>query len=587
VGGGSETDYLKQALEFLVTAGLVVPLMHRWRMSPILGYLAAGAVIGPHGLGALAEIWPILGALAIDETHGITAVAEFGVVFLLFVIGLELSLERLTTMRRWVFGVGGLQVIVASVLLAGLAGYGGLSGPAAVVIGAALALSSTAIVVEMLSGTKRLATTTGRVTFAVLLFQDLAVVPLIFLVETLGAAGGGGATAIAVGLLIAFAKAAAVIVLITLLGRLALAPLFRVAAAPRSPELFMALTLLVVVGTAVATQAAGLSMALGAFVAGLLLAETEYRRAVEAVIIPFKGLLLGAFFFSVGMGVDPAIIVRHPVAILGGMAVVLTVKGVVMLAAARVMRLSWQVGIETAFLTGPGGEFAFIVLGMAVTAGVVPAEAGAIAFAIVSLSMMVLPLYGEAGRRLARRFERLRPVEPELAAAPPEDHGRRAIVIGFGRVGEVVTGLLDAHGQPYLVVDRNPTTVTLARRRGRPVFYGDGADPIFLLRLDIAEATAVIITIQDFAIADRVVMAARRMRPDVPIIARARDAAHASHLYDLGVTDAVPETIEASFQLSEAALINLGVAMGPVIASIHDRRDAVRQQLRRARNGDA
>lgn len=581
--GPTEATYLREALLILGTAGVVVPLMHRWRLSPILGYLAAGVALGPHGLGALVPDFPWLASITIEHSEAIAGLAEFGVVFLLFVIGLELSLERLSTMRRWVFGVGGLQLVVSTVLLGLVVSRFGLSAEAALVVGASLAMSSTAIVVEILARSKRLTSTTGRVTFAVLLLQDLAVVPLLFLVGALGGENGQG---LATGLALAFGQAAVAIGGIVVLGRLALQPLYRVVAATRSPELFTATTLLVVIGMAVATAAGGLSMALGAFVAGLLLAETEYRRAVEATIDPFKGLLLGVFFFSVGMTVDPAVLILRPGLILGAAVLILVIKGLVMVLAARSFRLSWPVAIETAFLTGPGGEFAFILLGMAIATGLVPKDAGAIILTIVSLTMVALPFHADLGRRLARRFERARSLDAELQVAPPEDHARRAIVVGYGRVGEVVTGLLDAHGQPYLVVDANPTTVTLARRRGRPVFYGDGADPLFLIKLDLAEASAVILTLQDFTAIDRVVTVVRRLRPDVPIVARARDATHATHLYGLGVTDAVPETVEASFQLSEAALINLGVPVGPIIASIHDRRAQVREMLKAAKRGE-
>lgn len=581
--GPIESTYLRETLLILGTAGIVVPLMHRWRLSPILGYLAAGVALGPNGLGALVATWPSLALITVEHAEGIAGLAEFGIVFLLFVIGLELSLERLSTMRRWVFGVGGLQMVVSTMLIGLIGSRLGLTPEAALVVGASLAMSSTAIVVEILASGRRLTSTTGRVTFAILLMQDLAVVPLLFLVGALGGDHGQGLVA---GLTLALAQAVAAIALIVAVGRLALAPLFRAVASTRSPEIFTATTLLVVVGTAVATASAGLSMALGAFVAGLLLAETEYRRAVEATIDPFKGLLLGVFFFSVGMTVDPAVLIARPLLILAAVIALLLVKGLVMAVVARAFRLSWPVAIETAFLTGPGGEFAFIVVGMAVATGLVPGDTGTVILTVVSLTMVALPFYAEIGRRLARRYERVRPLDAELQAAPPADHARRALVVGYGRVGEVVTDLLDAHGQPYLVVDNNPTTVTLARRRGRAVFFGDGADPLFLIKLGLAEASAVILTQQDFAAVERVVTVVRRLQPDVPIIARARDASHASHLYGLGVTDAVPETVEASFQLSEAALINLGVSVGPIIASIHDRRAVVREMLKAAKRGE-
>jgi CPA2 family monovalent cation:H+ antiporter-2 len=349
----------------------------------------------------------------------------------------------------------------------------------------------------------------------------------------------------------------------------------------------MATTLLVTIGTSVATSSVGLSMALGAFVAGLLLAETEYRRAVEATIEPFKGLLLGVFFFSVGMSVDPVLLASRPFAILGFALSLLMIKGLVMVVVARGFRLPWATAIETAFLTGPGGEFAFIVLGIATTLGVIAPDVSAVILAVVSLTMIVLPFYAQAGRKLAKRFEKLRALDPETLVAPPSDRHKRTIIVGAGRVGDMVAELHATHKQPFLMVDRDPTTVTLARRKGRPAYFGNATDAAFLTKLDIEEALMVVVTVQDTAIADEVVRTVRTLRPDIPITARARDAAHASHLYELGVTDAVPETIEASFQLSEAALVGIGVAMGPVIASIHDKRDEVRKVLKKAKAANA
>lgn len=291
----------KDALLVLGTAGVVVPVMHRFRISPVLGFLIAGAILSPKGLGALAPIVPGIQWITVTNPERVGVLAELGVVFLLFLIGLELSFERLLTMRRLVFGLGALQVIISTVLIALCAIAGGQAPVAALVIGAALSLSSTAVVIEMMAQQKRLSSTAGRTSFAILLFQDLAVVPILFLVGALDPTANGS---IIGGIGMALAQAAAALALIIVVGRYLLRPLFQMVAQTQNHDLFIATTLFVAVGTSFATAAAGLSMALGAFVAGLMLAETEYRRAVAAAIEPVKSLLLGVFFFSVGLSLD-------------------------------------------------------------------------------------------------------------------------------------------------------------------------------------------------------------------------------------------------------------------------------------------
>ncbi|MEJ1161497.1 cation:proton antiporter domain-containing protein [Prosthecomicrobium sp. N25] len=584
MAGGVDPGAFKDALLVLGTAGIVVPLMHRLKVTPILGFLAAGAILGPRGLGQFADRVPGLSWVTIEQTEEIVGIAELGIVFLLFMIGLELSLGRLSTMRRLVFGLGGLQVVITAIVLGGLLSRLGLSAEASLLIGACLSLSSTAIVVELLARRKRLTSTTGRVTFSVLLFQDLAVVPLLFLVNTFGTRTDGSFLG---GLSMALVQAVVAIAVIVAVGKLALAPLFRIVAETDNPELFVAATLLVVVGTGVASAAAGLSMALGAFVAGLLIAETEYRRAVEATIEPFKGLLLGVFFFSVGMSIDIGRLIANPLLLVGLALALVAVKGLIVLLLGRLFGLSWPVSIEAAALIGPGGEFAFIVVGLATAYGIVDAETNGVALAVVSLTMAVLPFVGDLGRSLARHFETAGPVDPETLVAPPESQGHRTIVVGFGRVGEVVSTMLKHHRQPFIAIDRDPTTVTLGRRKGWPVYFGDVTNAMFLKSCGIDTADAVVITINNPTLVDRVVEAVRAIRGDVVIVARARDAAHATRLYGMGVADAVPETIEASLQLSEATLVGLGVPMGPVIASIHDKRDEFRRILKQRRRGAA
>ena len=580
MAGPIDLTAMKDTLIVLGTAGIIVPLMHRLKISPVIGFLAAGAALGPHGLGAFDAGRNWLHWITIEKKEEIDGIADLGVVFLLFVIGLELSVGRLATMRRLVFGLGAFQVLLSALIIGVAATMVGVEPSAALIIGACLSMSSTAVVIEVLSQQKRLASITGRSAFAILLFQDLAVVPILFLVETLGGAGPGGS--ILAGLGLALVKGIGVMAVIVMLGRLLLKPLFRVVADTDNAELFMAATLLVVIGTGVVTALAGLSMALGAFVAGLMLAETEYRRAIEATIEPFKGLLLGLFFFSVGMGVDVPGIAAAPGPVLLGAAALILIKAVIVYLGSRVFGLAPSYAVKTALLIGPGGEFAFIVVGLATGLKLVPEPVAGIVLAIVSLTMASIPILDRIGTRVGKRIEKLVPPDPETQVLPPEKPDARAIVVGYGRVGALVSGMLDRHGVPHLVVERDPTVVTIARRKGRPVYFGDATTPTFLKACGIDGADAIIVSINEPEIADGIVEIVRTMRQDLVVVARARDAVHARRLYERGVTDAVPETIEASLQLSEAALVGLGVPMGPVIASIHDKRDEYRRSLKDA-----
>lgn len=573
-----DTSAIKDMLLILGTASVVVPLMHKLKVSPVLGFLGAGAVLGQNGIGSLTATHPWLQWLTVSGGEKIGGIAEFGIVFLLFVIGLELSWPRLMTMRRMVFGLGSLQVVVSSLVIGLLAIPFGLPPAACVIIGSCLSLSSTAIVVELLAAQGRMAKATGRVSFAVLLFQDLAVVPILFLVGVLGSGSEGG---ILHGLGLALLQAVLIITIVVGFGRILLRPLFRMVAETDSPELFMAATLLVAVGTGVLTQAAGLSMSMGAFIAGLLLAETEYRRAIETAIGPFKGLLLGVFFFSVGMGVDIGALLRSPLLILGFAIALVAVKALIFIALARGFKVPWPATIETALLLGPGGEFAFIVIGIAMASSLLKPDMGSMILTVVSVTMAALPLIGIAGRKLSKRLERPLPTGSEVAL-PPGDGAARAIVVGFGRVGQLVSAMLEGHKVPYLATDRNATNVARMRRQDKPVYYGDAANPLFLRMCGLDGASALIITINIPSVIDEIVRIAREIRPDIIIVARARDAEHARHLYALGVTDAVPETIEASLQLSEAALAGLRVPMGLIIASIHEKRDEFRHAFQEA-----
>jgi CPA2 family monovalent cation:H+ antiporter-2 len=565
----------KEALLFLVTAGVVAPLFFRIHVSPVLGYLLAGVALGPFGLGRLAQRAPWLDALALTNVETIDRIASFGVVFLLFTIGLELSFERLKRMRRLVFEFGLAQVVVSALALGGAAYAYGQRPAAALMIGAALSLSSTAIVIPVLAEEKRLGAAVGRFSFAALLFQDLAVAPLLVLAAMLAA---GRVESLGASLALTLAPAALALAAVIVVGRLVLRPLFHSVATTRSPEFFMAACLLVVLGAALTAAASGLSMALGAFVAGLLLAETEYRREIEVTIEPFKGLLLGLFFVSVGAELDLSVLTAHPADVLGLTASFVVVKAILLFVLARLFGAPNGVAAEVALLLGPGGEFAFVMIGAAVAGGVVAGEDGRILLVAVALSMLAIPLLGRIGAGLAAR-PRTREIDAEAMVAPPADDSRRVIIVGYGRVGALIGEMLELHSIPYIAVDADPTLIARERRAGKPVFFGDASREEFLRRCGIDTARALVVTMDAPSGNEAVVAAARRLRPDITLVARARDAAHARTLYNLGVTDAVPETIEASLQLSEAVLVDIGEPMGLVIASIHEKRDEYRKLL--------
>jgi CPA2 family monovalent cation:H+ antiporter-2 len=563
----------RETLLFLATAGLVAPLFIRLRLSPVLGYLIAGAALGPQGLGRLAERFPWLAPFALTNIEQVETIAALGVVFLLFMMGLGLSFERLSRMRRLVFGLGLAQVVLCSLLIGAADLVLGDSLPAAIVLGAALSLSSTSIVIPVLAERKRLNSAAGRASFSVLLFQDLAVAPLLFMTTMLAR---GQVNGIGADLIWTLGPAALALIGLIVLGRLVLRPLFHSVALTKNVELFVAISLFVVIGAGLVAASSGLSMALGAFVAGLLLAETEFRRQIEVTIEPFQGLLLGLFFVSVGAELDLSLLAAEPLPILGIALGVILVKAAALLTLGRAFKAPWRVAREIALLLGPGGEFAFVMIGAATVGGVIAPGPGRAALVAVTLTMLLIPLLARLGERLGR--------EPPSGAAetfelPPEGGAPRVIIVGYGRVGALVGDMLTRHQISFIAVDFDAKLVARVRAGGAPIYFGDATRPEFLRRCGIDAARALVVTMDAPRANEAVVETARALRGDLTIVARARDSEHAKMLYRLGVTDAVPETIEASLQLSEAVLVDIGVPMGYVIASIHDKRDEFRKVL--------
>ena len=578
MSGAVDFATYKETLIVLGTAGLIIPAMQRLRISPIVGYLAAGAILGPFGLGTLVANHPWLQMVTISDNAGLSAIAELGIVFLMFIIGLELSFQRLFTLRKLVFGLGSLQLVSATSVIAGIVYLMGFDAGAAVLIGASLALSSTAIVVEVLARKNRLSSSAGRASFSILLFQDLSVIPILVGVTLLAPQSGGTVSS---DVLLAIASGVAMIAAITLIGRRVLRPVLRYVASLDSPELFLAAVLLIIIGSGILAAWSGLSMALGSFVAGLLLADTEYKAAIESLINPFKGLLLGVFFITIGTQINALELIINPIFVITTVLGLIVVKTITLVPLVRLFGLSWSAAIETGLLIGSAGEFAFIVLALATSEGLITPQNSADLLTIVAVSMALIPLSGRLGRLISKRsLSKL-----DTLPVTPEDHASEmpsAIIVGGGRVGRLVADMLAQHGMSHLITDRDPSIVSGLRKNGRNVYYGDARQVPFLKTCGIDRAPAVIVTVNSPADTDAVIAAVRSVRPDIPIIARARDAAHAKRLYRLGATDAVPETIEASLQLSEASLVALGVPVGLVIGSIHEQRDQLRRDLQEA-----
>lgn len=535
---------LNDIILLLAAAVFIVALFRKLRLNSVLGYFAAGALVGPHGLGHIKDV----------SAAGL--IAEFGVVFLLFVIGLELSLERLKAMRLHVFGLGGAQVALTVAAIAGAA-YGlGVAGETALIIGGGLALSSTAIVLKLLQQQKKEATQIGRLSLAVLLLQDFVVVPMLVLVPILARGGGNAVQAVTEAMF----KGIGVMVVIIVVGRLIIRPIYQWVSSTRNAELFAALNLLLVLGTAWITEHMGLSMALGAFIAGLLVAETEYHHQVMADILPFKGLLLGLFFMTVGMYLDPADMWDNWLPILSLTAALMAGKAAILIALCRLFRFPAGVAIRTGLLLAQGGEFAFVLFKLAEQNGVLDTSISHILLPVVVLSMALTPALDAVGRRLGRRFAPLPAVEAAEPAEDTADLEHHVVLAGFGRVGQTVAKLLVEEQIPFVAIDTDANVVSEHRRRGMPVYFGDMTRMEALASMGIERAHTILLTSSNISASIAAIPQLRRSFPDLTIIARAGDEKKARELIDLGAHQVVPETLEASLQIGGALLKDMGTS---------------------------
>jgi len=571
MGGEFATSGFSDALVILGAAGIVIPAFARFRISPIIGFILIGMLVGPHGLGALTGSRPWLHYVTISNAHGIEPFAELGIVLLLFSIGLELSFRRLWDMRGLVFGVGAAELLACAALIGGGLFLLGQSLSGSIGLGLALALSSTAIVIPLV-GTHG---PVGRSALAMLLFEDLALVPIVFLLGAMAPQAGNGVGSLLTTLLIGALTAAAMLIL----GRMLLPRLFAQAARTKSPELFLSACLLVVIVASLVTSAIGFSAVLGALIAGMVIAETEYRGEVEVITAPFRGLGLGIFLITVGMSVDFDLLLGDWQGLLAALIAVLIVKALVTALLLRLGGARMATAAETGVLMASPSETTLIVIGSAAAAQLISAETAAFWQIVTAAGLTVTPLLARLGRAVGSRFAG-RSMANQLDATLGEAALGQVIVLGFGRVGRMVADMLDAHNKDYLAIDSDTDAVAASRNEGYDVLFGDVSRPELIEQLREREPSALILTMDNPVLVIRLARALRRAFPDLPIVARARDTAHAAELYKAGVTDAVPETLEASLQLSEAALVDLGVPMGPVIASIHEKRDELRAKIK-------
>ena len=536
-GGG-----LELALVFLLAAVIAVPVFRRFGLGAVLGYLAAGVVLGPYGIRVIRDAEPVLAA------------SEIGVVMMLFVIGLELSPSRLKVMRRPVFGAGGMQMLASGLILGLLAALAGFGWKAALVVGLGLALSSTAVGLQLLSERKALTSEHGRLAFAILLFQDLCAIPLLAAIPLLGQAaaveaGGLGWDAVL--------KAVAAMVALVIGGRVLLRHVFRIVARSLMPEVFTGAALLTVLGSAWLMQVAGLSAGLGAFLAGVLLADSEFRHELEAQIEPFKGLLLGLFFMAVGMSIDLKRVMAEPLLIEAIVLALLGVKFAILWAVGiRPGGLSRRDALQLAAVLAVGGEFAFVVFSEAVKAGLLDDVMRDRLVAAVGVSMALTPLLMIAIARFLRGHPVARPARDYDPM--PDDGHPQVLIAGFGRFGQIVARLLVAQKVPFIAIEHSADQVDFMRRFGNPLFYGDPAKPELLRSAGAAHVRVFVVAIDDPEASLHTVRVIRRLYPKAKVIARARDRRHAWELMATGAS-ALREMLLSSLKVGEDVLVALGV----------------------------
>ena len=528
--------YLLETLAFLLTVVVVVPLCKRIKVSPIIGFLTVGALIGPHSFGL------------VNDVQTVQHLAELGVIFLLFTIGLELSFERLRAFSAQIFGVGSLHFLLCATGIGAVAYIWDNSIEASIVLGMCLALSSTAVVMQLLNESGEISTQHGRSVFSVLLFQDLMVVPILIIVSIFGSQSEGDVSSV---VLMALFKAVVAIVSIIFIGRYVLRYLFRIAARTHAVEVFMAATLLAILVTATLTGISGLSMALGAFLAGLLLAETEFKHQIETDIEPFKGLFLGLFFASVGMNLNFGLAFERGYWVFASVLGLIGLKALCGFIVAIIFRQRTGNAIRISFLLSEAGEFAFLVIGQAsLNYAIVDIAVGQFMVVVAGISMALTPVIAFVANKLAKHFEHGKTRNTDYTPHEENEHDH-VIIAGFGRVGHAVANILNAQSIPFVALDLSTENVAAHHKYfDEPVYHGDATNPELLKRAGIGQARAILITMDAPRASLRAVKAIRQNWPNLPIIVRAKNDEHSGDLLSAGATKVVPELYESSLQLA-------------------------------------
>jgi glutathione-regulated potassium-efflux system ancillary protein KefC/glutathione-regulated potassium-efflux system protein KefB len=533
-------NVLAETAIFLAAAVVTVPIFRKLKLGAVLGFLTAGVVIGPWGLRFVTDVESIL--------H----LAELGVVLLLFVIGLELQPSRLWVLRKTVFGLGGVQVAVTTLACGLIAWLLGLGWQSALILGVALSMNSTAFILQLLAERKQLTTRHGRSAFAISLFQDMAVIPMLALIPLLGAHEGGGTGG---ALWLGAIKAVAVIAAVVIGGRHLLRPVLRVVAESGIQEIFTAAALLVVLGTALLMSAVGLSMTLGAFLAGVLLADSEYRHEIEVSIEPFKGLLLGLFFIAVGMSANLGLLAQRPLAVVGAALGLMAIKAAILYPIGRLSGHSRDASRSLAVLLCHAGEFAFVMFGIALASRAMSSELVDFLVVVVTVSLALTPPLFLLNETVVNRWLK-RGAAPQFDRMP--DEAVPVIIAGFGRVGQMVGRILLARGVPITALDISPEQVEAVRQFGRKVYYGDASRLDLLTAAGTAKAKLFVLAVDDVEKSLLIAQTLKRNFPHVKVFARARNRFHAYRLMDIGVEYIMRETFLSSLEMAERVLQALG-----------------------------
>lgn len=553
-------NFLVQAAVFLAAAAIAAPLAKKLNISSVLGYLAAGVLIGPYGLGFVYSVY---------QVESILHIAEYGVALLLFLIGLELRPKRLWTMRQSIFGLGAGQVAICALCLTPLATLFGISWDKAVFVALALSLSSTAFVLQVLEEKGELTTRHGRAAFSILLFQDLAAIPLIAMIPLWGAGAPGSGLS-----LVDAAFAIGAILTVVVVGRYLLSRLYKLVAMTGVREALTASALLTVVGVALLMEAVGLSAALGAFLAGALLADSPYRHQIEADIAPFEGLLLGLFFTAIGMALNLNLLADQTLVILAGVAGLVAVKAGVIFVLGRMRGLDTPAARRLAMAVSQGGEFAFVLFSTALGANVIERDLAELLSVIVTLSMLSTPLLLAADSLIARRTEQSSDAHDDM----PEEMGH-VVIAGFGRFGQITARVLSARGIPFTALDNSPEQVDLVARFGSRAYFGDASRLHILEAAQTRKARAFVLAIDDVEASVRTAEIVRRHFPDVPVFARARNRQHAHRLMDLGIKHIRRETFLSALDLTREVLGGLGFSNAEITSMTEAFRQHDEQRL--------